>query len=92
MFTNVTDGVNSFVVTDFYYFDDKGEMLTGWLTDGTGAKYFLDTDAASIGKMTRGWKSVNNVYYYFKDDGKLMLGGGVTPDGYTVDANGVWVQ
>ena len=39
-------------------------MLTGWLTDSTGKKYFLDNDLKELGKLTRGWKKIDNNYYF----------------------------
>ena len=74
-----------------YYFDDKGQMATGWVKDSVGNMYFFETaNTADVGKMTTGWKSVNGSYYYFSTDGKMMSNG-MTPDGYYVGANGVWV-
>ena len=67
-------------------------MLTGWLTDNTGRKYYLDTTMNSeLGKMVRGWKQIENYYYYFNNDG-LLLTNGTTPDGYTVGADGKWFR
>ena len=83
------DGTTS-TVSNFYFFDSKGEMLTGWLTDITGKTYFLETAQTNdIGKMTRGWKVINNKYYYFSGDGVLVRNG-VSDDGYALDANGEW--
>ena len=80
------------LVKDFYFFDSNGDMLTGWLTDGSGKKFYLDTSTGSeMGKMARGWKAIGTNYYYFNADGTLFSGG-VTPDGFTVDANGVWLK
>ncbi len=74
-----------------YYFDDKGQMATGWVKDSVGNMYFFETaNTADVGKMTTGWKSVNGSYYYFSTDGKMMSNG-MTPDGYYVGANGVWI-
>ena len=79
-------------VKEFYYFNDKGEMLTGWLTDKSGKKYYLETAVNSeMGKMARGWKAIGTDYYYFNLDGTLFTSG-ITPDGYTVNANGVWLK
>ena len=89
--TNATnaDGTTS-TVSNFYFFDSKGEMLTGWLTDITGNTYFLETAQTNdIGKMTRGWKVINNKYYYFSGDGVLVRNG-FSDDGYALDANGEW--
>ena len=78
-------------VQDLYYFDENGNMLTGWLTDSTGKKYFLDNDLKELGKLTRGWKKIDNNYYFFDDKGMLFTSG-ITPDGYTVSSTGVWLS
>lgn len=78
-------------VTDFYYFDDKGKMLTGWLTDNTGVKYYLDTDEKNLGKMYRGWKQIGNDFYYLGLDGKLVTNA-TTQDGHKVDGQGKRIQ
>ena len=78
-------------VQDLYYFDEKGNMLTGWLTDSTGKKYFLDNDMKELGKLIRGWKKIENNYYYFDEKGVLFTSC-LTPDGYTVSSTGVWLQ
>ena len=90
--TNVVNATGqTIVVSDFYFFNGNGEMVTGWLNDISGKTYFLETQANSEqGKMTRGWKSISGKYYYFNSDGTLLKGG-VTPDGYTVDATGMWI-
>ena len=44
-----------------------------------------------MGKRVSGWANVGGTYYYFGKDGNLFKGG-VTPDGYTVDATGKYVK
>lgn len=79
------------VVSDFYFFNGNGEMVTGWLSDATGKTYFLETaETSEQGKMTRGWKKIAGKDYYFNSDGTLLRNG-MTSDGYYVDENGVWV-
>ena len=89
--TNIIDAQGqTTVVSNFYFFNGKGEMVTGWLTDASGRTYFLDTTQnGELGKMTRGWKSIAGKYFYFNPDGTLFRAG-TTPDGYRVDANGAW--
>ena len=46
--------------------------------------------------MYTGWHQIEGKWYYFRENaggpaGSLVVNG-TTPDGYTVDANGVWVQ
>ena len=64
-----------------YYFNSNGYMLTGWqkIKDNY---YFFTTSGAMV---TNAW--VGN--YYLGSDG-IMLTNTFTPDGYYVDANGVW--
>ena len=50
-----------------------------------GSWYFFN----SRGYRQSGWILWNNQYYYCDSDGK-MLADTITPDGYPVDANGVW--
>ena len=42
--------------------------------------------------MVTGWKEINNLWYYFDNTNGNMLVDTVTPDNYTVNANGVWVK
>ena len=37
------------------------------------------------------WIQTNGYWYYVGADGALFVNG-TTPDGYRVDANGVWIQ
>ena len=67
-------------------------MLTGWLTDETGRKYFLDdSKTAERGKLVREWKKIGGAWYYFNFDGTLFTNG-VTPDGEKVGEDGKWVE
>ncbi len=90
---NAVDGEGKTIqVQDFYYFDSNGNMLTGWLIDATNKKYYLEAiDNNELGRMARGWKMIDNNYYYFGSDG-ILLTNGVTPDGYTVGADGKWAK
>ena len=75
----------------WYYFDPlTGKMQDGWiLTDGKW--YFLKTDTANWGKMAQGWTWVDGYCYFLKDNG-TMATEEKTPDGYSISANGQWVQ
>ena len=70
-----------------------GEMKTGWILDN-GKWYYLNPGS---GEMITGWAHVDNKYYYLNtasgQAGKpygAMFANERTPDGYNVDANGVW--
>ncbi len=74
----------------------EGSLTTGWVTDPRdGKKYYMDP---GNGQMSRGWKVINGVYYYFSDatreghpDGS-MYKNEKTPDGYYVGTTGGWRQ
>ncbi len=91
----ILDTINLFTgqtSSDTYYFDKEGKMYTGWAQDSKGIYYYFDeSNSMDRGKMVTGWKKLNGNYYFFKADGK-MLTNAMTPDGYKVDSNGVWVR
>ena len=86
-----TENLHKSLLDSSLNFYEKGNMLTGWLTDSTGKKYFLDNDLKELGKLTRGWKKIDNNYYFFDDKG-ILFTSGITPDGYRVSSLGVWVS
>ena len=90
---------------DWYYLNDLGAMITGWkLINGSwyhldslgkmstrwikenGTWYYLD----GLGAMKTGWYQVGGKWYYSYPSGALAVN--TTIDGYTVNANGEWVQ
>ena len=88
----------------WYYLKDSGSMATGWLKDG-GTWYYLNKSGSMAtgwvkdngswyylkdsGAMATGWVKDNGKWYYLASSGN-MLSNTRTPDGYYVDANGVW--
>ena len=68
----------------WYYLDKEGEMLTG-LQEINGSRYYLNASGA----MQTGWRQLDGKWYYFQTDGSLLKNG-KTPDGYYVNADGVW--
>ena len=56
-----------------------------------GKWYFLKTDTANWGKMAQGWTWVDGYCYFLKDNG-TMATEEKTSDGYSISANGQWVQ
>ena len=71
--------------TGWYYMNPSGTMYTGWLNDG-GIWYYL----TGSGLMHTGWLNDNGIWYYMIGSGAMATS--TVIDGYTIDANGVWVQ
>ena len=89
-YDNVNAGGVDIPVFNYYYFDDMGVMLTGWLLDSSGKYYFFDVENDKLGKMVTGWKEISGKYYYFDGYGALVTSG-TTPDGFKVNEKGEWV-
>ena len=88
----VKNGFADWGVCGTFYFDDKGNMVTGWVTTADNKTYFFeDQKTADEGEMITGWKAVGDGWYYFGADG-AMVTNGVTPDGSIVGADGKWIQ
>ena len=81
-------------------------MMVGWLNDG-GNWYYMNSGGnmcdyewkaidkkwyyfGAGGPMATGWKEVNGKWYYFNTDGSMASN--TTIDGYTLGADGAWVQ
>lgn len=83
--------------SQWYRFNEAGYMVAGWYLDTDGNWYFLhNVSDGAQGHMYTGWHQIEGKWYYFRENaggpvGSLVVSG-TTPDGYTVDANGVWVQ
>jgi len=70
---------------------------TGWFKDNLNNWYYLTpAGAGTEGAMVTGWQQIDGRWYYFneKSDGfcGTMLSNTTTPDGYTVDGSGAWIQ
>lgn len=84
--------IDELEITDDSYFDENGKMLTGWVGTSDGKWYFFeDRKIMDEGKMIYGWRSIQGAWYYFGIDG-AMLTNTITPDGYTVGADGKCIQ
>lgn len=83
---------------NWYHFNAEGYADGGWLTDKDGNTYYLhNLHDNSFGYMYTGWNWIDGKCYYFNTVSGAnglpygaMLKNTATPDGYTVDANGVW--
>ena len=71
-----------------YWFDADGKMAKGWRQDTSGSWYFMEDSGAM---NSSGWLKYNGLWYYLGSDGK-MLTNTTTPDGYTLNGDGVWVS
>ena len=90
----------------WYYLNKSGAMQTGWVKD-KGTWYYLNNSGAmqtgwvkeneiwyylnQSGSMETGWFTVSDKWYYANESGALVINT-TTPDGYTVNANGEWVE
>ena len=79
----------------WYYFDADGYMVTSWL-DWQGNRYYLNpVPGTNSGKMLTGWQLIDGKWYYFNTEKTAlegaMLRSTMTPDGYQVGADGVWI-
>ena len=82
----------STIISDIYYFDENGKMITGWVGTADGKWYFFeDRKIMDEGKMIYGWRNIQGAWYYFAADG-AMLANTITPDGYRVGADGKHIQ
>ena len=70
----------------WYYLNDSGAMQTGWVKEN-GTWYYLNQS----GSMETGWFTVSDKWYYANESGALATNT-TTPDGYTVNADGEWVE
>lgn len=64
-------------------------MKKGWYQNKFGQWFYLKP---SNGDMARGWREIDGKWYFFDKDNGNMLVNTTTPDGYKVDASGVWVK
>ena len=66
-----------------YVLAKDGHMVTGW-----NGNYYYRTSGE---RAKESWTEIDAKWYYFKANGELLKSG-KTPDGYTVDAKGVWLK
>ena len=80
----------------WYYFNKDGYMATGWLFENNNWYYLDPQTGTNNGRMMTGWHMISDKWYYFSTD-KLagegsMYADRMTPDGFYVNKDGVWVQ
>lgn len=80
----------------WYYFDADGYMKDGWLNVNEKTYFLHNIADGTRGAMYTGWHMIEGKWYYFEEkegaDQGMLLTDCVTPDGYRVNANGVWVR
>ncbi len=72
-----------------YWFDADGTMATEWRRFTNGSWYYFKPSSGYAVKSQ--WVQDGGAWYYLGADG-VLLTNTTTPDGYQVDANGVWIQ
>lgn len=73
-----------------YYFYDWGGMASDfwYAEETTGQWYFFRSDGAMVKSAWTLWKGK----WYYSGENGVMLTDTVTPDGYRVDENGIWIS
>ena len=51
----------------YYYLDEKGEPLSGWMQDVDGETYYFGQSCA----MVTGWRQIDGAWYYFNVSGAM---------------------
>ncbi len=75
-----TDGI--------YCLASDGSLVTGWYVDEIGQKYyFYPIPGDEYALAVTGWQNIDNVEYYFDEDG-IMLADDYAPDGRYVGSDG----
>ncbi len=71
-----------------YWIDGNGYMANGWRLFTNGDWYYFRSSGAMA---TDYWVEDNGKWFYLGSQG-AMLKNTVTPDGYTLGADGVWIE
>ena len=82
---------------NWYRFNKEGYLVTGWFTDAGDNTYYLHpVSDGTMGYMYTGWHQIDGKWYCFNTETGAgqgaLLKGTVTPDGYSVDEAGIWIQ
>ncbi|MBS6644108.1 MAG: hypothetical protein KH366_11075 [Clostridiaceae bacterium] len=72
----------------WFYLNSDGDITKNSLVEDSGNTYYVNSDGAMLANQ---WINYNGNDYYAGPDG-AFLKSTTTPDGYTVDSNGVWDQ
>ncbi len=72
-----------------YWIDPDGYMATGWRQFTNGDWYYFGKSSGAM--STNRWVEDNGKWFYLGSQGTLLKDT-VTPDGYTLGADGAWIQ
>ena len=89
-YANLEAGQSAF---DWFFFDENGFMMTGWVFDGGRWYYLNPASDGTQGRMLIGWQQIDGKWYYLNpvsDGTKGAMIADAWIDNYYVDANGVW--
>ena len=79
--------------SDTYYFDQKGNMVTGWVKTNDSKWYFFNNEKTiDEGKLCIGWKKIDGSWYFFSSNDGSMMTNTTTSDGYKLGSDGRWIQ
>ncbi|MCA1031409.1 leucine-rich repeat domain-containing protein [Bacillus timonensis] len=70
----INTGWFDFGCGNIVYFDENGELFSGWLTEGEETYYFSEANDESFGLMVTGWTMIDNTWYFFAEDGAMKTG------------------
>ena len=71
----------------WYYLNSSGAMITGWIFSNGGKWYYLNSSGTMASSK---WVKSGIAWYYLNAGGDMAVNI-ITPDGYKVDINGVWI-
>lgn len=87
-FANMSDfAISPSFVIDNTLSNAYRNKLIGWRQDSHGWWY----QTSDEGYLKNGWILLDEYYYYFDENGYLLVDT-ITPDGYKVDENGIWIR
>lgn len=73
----------------WFYLNENGTLaLSQFVSGDDGSLYYVNADGQMVENQ---WINIGGIYYY-AGNGGAILKNTTTPDGYYVDANGVWDQ
>lgn len=84
---NIVEGGWRVIEGNYYFFNHKGWMYTGWYGDSRESNWYYMNEN---GIMLTGWQNINSSWYYFNSNGLMQHD--VVIDGYTLASNGMWIN